>query len=144
MKVRHRYLNRLIEYQDTEFIKVLTGVRRCGKSYVLTMFRDHLLESGLDPKQIIYINFEHPDTDSIKTAPALNSYIKTYASQEKKNYFLFDEIQEVDSWQRVINGLRVAYDSDIYITGSNAKILSGELASLLSGRYVEIKIMPLS
>ena len=144
IKVRPRYLNRLIEYKDTEFIKVLTGVRRCGKSYVLTMFYEHLLGSGIDPKQIIYINFEHPDTESLKTASALNDYIKACASPKKKNYFLFDEIQEVESWQRVINGLRVAYDSDIYITGSNAKILSGELASLLSGRYVEIKIMPLS
>lgn len=144
IKARPQYLNRLIDYQDTEFIKVLTGVRRCGKSYVLQMFREHLLESGIEPKQIMYINFEHPDTDPLKTAPALNNHIKKSASQTKKNYFLFDEIQEVKSWQRIINGLRVAYDSDIYITGSNAKILSGELASLLSGRYVEIKIMPLS
>lgn len=144
IKARPLYLNRLIEYQGTEFIKVLTGVRRCGKSYVLTMFHEHLLEAGIDPKQILYINFEHPDSESLKTAPALNDYIKSYVANNNKNYFLFDEIQEVDSWERVINGLRVAYDSDIYITGSNAKILSGELATLLSGRYVEIKIMPLS
>ncbi len=144
IKIRQQYLKRLIEFRDTEFIKVLTGVRRSGKSFILNMFRDYLINSGVEQDRIIYINFEHPDTDGIKNYSALNECLKSLVEKPGKIYFLFDEIQEVETWQRVINGLRVAYDSDIYITGSNATMLSGELATLLSGRYVEIKIMPLS
>ena len=144
IKVRQQYLKQLIEFRDTEFIKVLTGVRRSGKSFIMNMFRDHLINTGVEQDRIIYMNFEHPDTDGIKNYSALNEYLKSLVQKSGKIYFLFDEIQEVETWQRVINGLRVAYDSDIYITGSNATMLSGELATLLSGRYVEIKIMPLS
>ncbi len=144
IEVREQYLKMLIEYKNTEFIKVITGVRRSGKSFLLKMFQDHLHQSGIDASHIIYINFEHTDTEEIKSYLSLNAYLKTLTQQEGKYYFLFDEIQEVDGWQKVVNGLRVAYDSDIYITGSNATMLSGELATYLSGRYVEIKVMPLS
>ncbi len=144
IKIRQQYLKQLVESKDTEFIKVLTGVRRSGKSFILNMFRDYLISMGVEQSRIIYINFEHPDTDDIKNYKTLNKYLKSKAEESGKYYFLFDEIQEVENWQRVVNGLRVAYDSDIYITGSNATMLSGELATLLSGRYVEIKILPLS
>jgi len=144
LKMREKYLTTLIRYQDTEFVKVITGVRRSGKSFIMTLFKNHLSENGINEKNIIYINFEHPEVESIKTAPALSNYLKSKVPESGKTYFLFDEIQEVNDWQKVINGLRVAYDSDIYITGSNASLLSGELATYLSGRYVEIKVMPLS
>ena len=144
LKMREKYLTTLIRYQDTEFVKVITGVRRSGKSFIMTLFKNHLSENGINEKNIIYINFEHPEVESIKTAPALSNYLKSKVPDTGKTYFLFDEIQEVNDWQKVINGLRVAYDSDIYITGSNASLLSGELATYLSGRYVEIKVMPLS
>ena len=144
IKYRQSYLNRLIDFKDTEFIKVLTGVRRSGKSFIMKMYHDYLIQQGVDADQIIYINFEHPDTDDIKTKETLQHYLNDRIHSTCKYYFLFDEIQEVDSWQKVINGLRVACDSDIYLTGSNATMLSGELATLLSGRYVEIKVMPLS
>ncbi len=142
--IRQQYLKRLIEFRDTEFIKVLTGVRRSGKSYILNMFREYLINRGVEQHRVIYINFEHPDANEIRNYIALNEHLGSLVDKYGKTYFLFDEIQEVENWQRVVNGLRVAYDSDIYITGSNATMLSGELATLLSGRYVEIKIMPLS
>ena len=144
VELREQYLKTLIDFKDTEFIKVITGVRRSGKSFLLKMFKNHLHQAGIKDSNIIYINFEHPDSEGIKSYLELNAYLKSLAQQEGKYYFLFDEIQEVDGWEKVVNGLRVAYDSDIYITGSNAKLLSGELATYLSGRYVEVKVMPLS
>src|SRR5665647_2146897 len=124
IKNRRQYIRRLVEFRDTEFIKVLTGVRRSGKSCILHMFRDYLINSGVEANRIIYINFEHPDTEEIKNDTALIEHLKSLIDQSGKIYFLFDEIQEVEKWQSVVNGLRVAYDSDIYITGSNATMLS--------------------
>jgi len=141
MKIRTYYLNQLIKYLDSEFIKVITGVRRSGKSFLLKMLQTHLLENN---KTTIYLNFEHPNTFSLTTVDRLYEYIKTQIKTKEKIYFLFDEIAEVSDWQKLINGLRVAYDCDIYITGSNANLLSGELATYLSGRYVEVKVYPLS
>lgn len=118
----------------------LIGVRRSGKSFILNMFRDYLINTGVEQDRIIFINFEHPDTDGIKNYSALNEHLKSLVKKSSKIYFLFDEIQEVKAWQRVINGLRVAYDSDIYITSSNATILSGELATLLlSNDYKRVR-----
>ena len=141
MKIRNYYLDQLIRYLDTEFVKAITGVRRSGKSFLLKMLQNHLHQQN---KKIIYLNFEHPDTFSIQTADMLYEYIKSLINTDEKVYFLFDEIAEVTDWQKLINGLRVAYDCDIYLTGSNANLLSGELATYLSGRYVEIKVYPLS
>lgn len=141
MKIRSQYLDQLIRYLDTEFVKLITGVRRSGKSFLLKMLQDYLLGQN---KQILYLNFEHPDTFNLQTAERLYEYVKFHIKADKKVYFLFDEIAEVADWQKLINGLRVAYDSDIYLTGSNANMLSGELATYLSGRYVEIKVYPLS
>lgn len=143
MYIRREYLDKLIAYRDTEFIKVISGVRRSGKSFLLKMFEDYLLDEGLED-QILSINFEHPDTFGIQTSEKLYNYIKERVTSDKKQYFLFDEIQEVENWQSLINGLRVAYNCDIYITGSNASLLSGEMATYLSGRYVEIQVYPLS
>ena len=141
MIARDSYLNQMIKYLDTEFIKVITGVRRSGKSFLLKLLKERLTDQN---KQVMYLNFEHPDTFSIQTSEKLYSYIVEKIDWNKKMYFLFDEIGEVKNWQKLINGLRVAYDCDIYITGSNANLLSGELSTYLSGRYVEIKIYPLS
>ncbi len=141
---RHRYIEQVKKSLDTEFIKVITGVRRSGKSYLLRMIKDLLLEQGVSHSQIIFMNFEHPEFFTINTYEKLYDYLKEQISSTDKLYFLFDEIQEVEGWQKLINGLRVAYDCDIYITGSNASLLSGELATYLTGRYIEIKMHPLS
>ncbi len=141
MKIRKHYLEKLIKYLDTEFIKVITGVRRSGKSFLLSMLHEYLLGEN---KQVLYLNFEHPDTFEFQDSKKLYQYIKNIVQENEKIYFLFDEIGLVTDWQKLINGLRVAFNCDIYITGSNAKLLSGELATYLSGRYVEIKIYPLS
>ncbi len=141
MQIRRYYLDKLIKYIDTEFVKLITGVRRSGKSFILKMLEKHLQQLN---KKTIYLNFEHPDTFSIQTADKLYEFIKTQVETDERIYFLFDEIAEVDNWQKLINGLRIAFNCDIYLTGSNAKMLSGELATYLSGRYVEIKVYPLS
>jgi hypothetical protein len=141
MQIRRNYLDKLIKYIDTEFVKLITGVRRSGKSFLLKMLEEHLHKQN---KKTIYLNFEHPDTFGIQTADNLYEFIKTQVRTDERVYFLFDEIAEVDNWQKLINGLRIAFNCDIYITGSNANMLSGELATYLSGRYVEIKVFPLS
>jgi predicted AAA+ superfamily ATPase len=145
MLKRQTYLNWLISSKDNEFIKVITGVRRSGKSVILRLYQDYLLEQGVLAENIIFYNFEHPDNFG------LNSFEKLYADIQQKAsllsskiYFIFDEIQEVKAWQKLVNGLRVAYDADIYITGSNANLLSGELATYLAGRYMEMTVYPLS
>lgn len=143
MLPRDYYLNKLIQYKDTEFIKVITGVRRSGKSVLLKLFQSHLVDEGF-ADSVFFINFEHPDTFKLHNTEVLFDYIKENVTKDKKIYFLFDEIQEVTGWPKLINGLRVAYDCDIYITGSTANLLSGELATYLTGRYVEIPIYPLS
>lgn len=141
---RPLYMKKVLPMIDTEFIKIITGVRRSGKSYLLLMIRNELLKRSVNPKQIIYINFENPEFFDLLNYKDLYQYLKGKVNKNQKVYFLFDEIQEVTGWQKLVNGLRVAYDSDIYITGSNASILSGELATYLTGRYVEIKVQPLT
>lgn len=142
--LRPLYLKRIEPMINTEFVKVITGVRRCGKSYLLMMIKDKLEQTGVKSEQILYLNFENPDYLDLLTYRSLYTYLKDKVDKSKKVYFLFDEIQEVKDWQKLINGLRVAYDCDIYITGSNASLLSGELATYLTGRYIEIKMQPLT
>lgn len=141
---RPQYLNEVLSYQDTEFVKVITGVRRSGKSSVMKMYRQHLLDHGTSVNHIMYLNFESFETASLLTANALIQYIQDHATSDVKMHFLFDEIQLVTDWERVINGLRVSFDADIVVTGSNAKMLSSEISTLLSGRYVTIEVYPLS
>lgn len=139
------YLNQLIQFKDSDFIKVITGVRRSGKSVLLMLFKKYLLEEDVSEDHIIYMNFESFEYQTIKTEEKFREKLKELLPKDnKKIYLLFDEIQVVEGWQRVVNGIRVSYDSDIIITGSNANMLSGELATLLSGRYIEIPIYPLS
>ena len=142
---RPEYLNQLIKFKDTDFIKVITGVRRSGKSVLLMLFQEHLIKEGVPDDHIIYMNFESFEYQTITTEEKFREKLNELLPKDtKKVYLLFDEIQVVEGWQRVINGIRVSFDSDIVITGSNANMLSGELATLLSGRYIEIPIYPFS
>ena len=143
MILRKTYLKKLIDTKDTEFIKVITGVRRSGKSTLLLMFKDYLINNGIKTDNIIYINFESAIYDDIKNYKDLYNYISKKIKSDKV-YILLDEVQNVESWEKAINSFKVDFDVDIYITGSNAYLLSSELSTLLSGRYIEIKMYPLS
>lgn len=144
MVERIEYLERLIAFKDKQVIKIITGIRRCGKSTLLEMFQTYLLGSGVDEEQIIAINFEDYDFIDLVEPKNLYAYIKERLLPHKRMYLFFDEIQHVKDFQRVVDSLYIKKDLDIYITGSNAHMLSGELATLLSGRYVEISMLPLS
>lgn len=143
MIIRDNYLKRIIDAKDTEFIKVITGVRRSGKSTLLLMFNEYLLNNNIKEDNIIYINFESAMYDDIKNYKDLYMHVKERLNKEK-TYLLLDEVQNVESWEKAINSFKVDFDIDIYITGSNAYLLSSELSTLLSGRYIEIKMYPLS
>ena len=143
MIIRDNYLKKLIGAKDTEFIKVITGVRRSGKSTLLLMFKDYLINNGVKEENIIYINFESALYDDIKNYKDLYNYVKEKVKKDMI-YLLLDEVQNVESWERAINSFKVDFKIDIYLTGSNAYLLSSELSTLLLGRYIEIKMYPLS
>ncbi len=140
---RDNYLNKMISLKDTEFIKVITGVRRSGKSTLMLMFKEYILNNGVKKENVIHVNFESAMYDDIKNYKDLYLFVKERIKKEKV-YLLLDEVQNVLSWEKAINSLKVDFDIDIYITGSNAYLLSSELSTLLSGRYIEIKMYPLS
>ena len=141
--IRENYLKKMIDAKDTDFIKVITGMKRTGKSTLLLMFRDYLLANGVKEENIVHINFESAKYDDIKDYKDLYKYLEDKVKDEKI-YLLLDEIQSVSSWEKAINSFKVDFNMDIYITGSNAYLLSSELSTLLSGRYIEIKMYPLS
>ena len=141
---RIQFSERLEKYKDKHIIKVITGIRRCGKSTLLKMFRNKLLKNGVQENQIIYLNFEYFDNYELLNPKNLHDYIKNHLVKDKMNYIFLDEIQNVKEFQRVIDSIFLNDNADIYITGSNAYLLSGELATLLSGRYVTIEMLPLS
>lgn len=142
---REMYMSRIRPFIGTELVKVMTGIRRCGKSVMLDLIKDELSESGITPEQMISFNFESMSYAHLCTAEALHKDVmERSATIEGKVYLFFDEIQEVKQWEKAINSFRVELDCDIYITGSNAKLLSGELATVLGGRYVEFTIYPFS
>lgn len=143
LKNRDFYLKKLIAFQDTEPIKVITGIRRCGKSSLMQLMMEHLRVSGISDEQIIFINFESMEYRSMDVQKLYN-YVKEKKAANRKIYLFFDEIQRVNGWQDAVNSFRVDFACDIYITGSNAYLLSSEFATYLSGRYVEIKVLPLS
>ncbi len=126
------------------FIKVITGIRRSGKSSVLLLLREEFLSKGISEEQIIYINFESFSFAELQNAVKLYEYVKARISKDKKTYLLLDEIQEVEAWEKCINSFLVDFDVDIYLTGSNSHFLSSELATFIAGRYVEIPIFTLS
>ena len=144
MVERKEYLERLIQWKDEQVIKVVTGIRRCGKSTLLLQYQKWLKINGISDEQIISINFEELEYEELQDYRKLYVYIKEHLCEEKKTYIFLDEIQKVPSFEKVVDSLYVKPDVDIYITGSNAYMLSGDLATLLTGRYVEIKMLPLS
>ncbi|MCM1102206.1 MAG: ATP-binding protein [Clostridium sp.] len=143
LKKRDRYLDKLIGFQDTEPVKVITGIRRCGKSSLLKLMVAHLIETGILPEQIVEMNFESNNFRKM-TSDDVYDYVKKRIIPGKRMYLFFDEIQRINAWEDAINALRVDLDCDIYVTGSNAYLLSSEYSTYLSGRCVEIKMLPLS
>lgn len=143
LKNRDLYLNKLIAFKDTEIVKVITGIRRCGKSSLMKLMVRHLKDNGVKQDQIIQMNFESMEYQKMSVTE-LYQYVKGQIPDDKRAYLFFDEIQRITDWQDAINSFRVDFDCDIYMTGSNAYLLSSEYATYLSGRYVEIKMLPLS
>lgn len=143
LKSRDHYLNKLIAFRDTEPVKVVTGIRRCGKSSLLKLMVQHLKGTGVADNQIIEINFESHEFKKMN-ADDFYDYVKARILPEKRMYLFFDELQRIDHWEDTVNSFRVDFNCDIYITGSNAYLLSSEYSTYLSGRCVEIKMLPLS
>ena len=141
---RKEYLDFLVKSKDRQIIKVVSGVRRCGKSTLFEIYKDFLLENRVEKNQIISINFEDMDYEELTDYKKLYEYIKSKMIGDKKNYIFLDEIQHVDKFEKVVDSLFIKENTDLYITGSNAYFMSSELATLLSGRYIELKMLPLS
>ena len=141
---RKEYMDWLKRWQGQQLIKVVSGVRRCGKSTMFSMFKNELLKQGVTKEQIISINFEDIDYEDLTDYRTLYAYIKERLLADKMNYIFLDEIQHVVNFEKTVDSLFIKNNCDVYITGSNAYFMSGELATLLSGRYVELKMLPLS
>ena len=144
MVKREEYFNKLLKYKDKKLIKVITGIRRCGKSTLLKMFRDYLIDNAVDEKQIIFINFENLSNEDLTNYKSLYNYLKDAITSNKMYYIMLDEIQNVVDFQKVIDSIYLKDNVDIYITGSNAYMLSSEIATLIAGRYLQIEMLPLS
>lgn len=144
MVERRQYLDKLIKLRNKQIIKVVTGVRRCGKSTLLLQFQECLRGEGVEERQIIYLNFEKIENEPLHDYHVLYDYVKSRLQPGKMTYIFLDEIQAVPGFQKAVDSLFVLEQTDLYITGSNAHMLSGELATLLSGRYMEIQMLPLS
>lgn len=143
LKNRSLYLNRLIGFQDTELVKVITGIRRCGKSSLMKLMIQHLKENGIQENQFVVMNFESIQYRGMSSKDVYN-YVAERVIPDKKMYIFLDEIQRIPEWQDAVNSFRVDFDTDIYLTGSNAYLLSSEISTYLAGRFVEIKMLPLS
>ena len=143
LKPRDLYLNQLIAFQDKEPVKVVTGIRRCGKSSLLKLMQKHLLDIGIQPEQIIAMNFESMEFRDMDVR-AFYDHVKEMVLPDRKMYLFFDELQRLHKWEDAVNSFRVDFDCDIYVTGSNAYLLSSEYSTYLGGRYVEVKMLPLS
>lgn len=144
MIVKNEYLNVLKRFKDKQLIKVITGIRRCGKSTLLEMFQDYLKENGVEEYQIISINLENLDYNFITDYMTLYKYINDKLKGNNKYYIFIDEVQKINEFQKAVDSLYIKKNVDLYITSSNANLLSSELATLLSGRYIEVKMLPLS
>lgn len=144
MILRASYIQELSKFIDKPFVKILTGIRRCGKSTVLKLLKEELIAQGIKQDNILYVNFESFSFSEINSATAFYDFIKDKIKADKKYYLLLDEIQEVDQWEKAINSFLVDFDVDIYLTGSNSHLLSSELATYLAGRYIEIPVFTLS
>ena len=138
------YVDKIMAYADTPFVKILTGIRRCGKSTILKMLIDKMKERGIHEEQILHYSFDSLEYEDIKTAKALFAHFKQHLFLKGKTYLFLDEIQEVKSWEKVVNSLMADYDVDIYVTGSNSRMMSSEISTYLTGRYIAFRIYPLS
>ena len=138
------YVDKIMAYADTPFVKILTGIRRCGKSTILKMLIDKMKERGIHEEQILHYSFDSLEYEDIKTAKALFAHFKQHLFLKGKTYLFLDEIQEVKSWEKVVNYLMADYDVDIYVTGSNSRMMSSEISTYLTGRYIAFRIYPLS
>ena len=141
---RKEYLNKLITWKDKQLIKIVTGVRRCGKSVLLKMYQDYLKNNGVKESQIVTINFEDLDYEELTNYKKLDNYLKEKLIPNKMTYIFLDEIQNVDQFPKVLDSFYIKDNVDIYVTGSNAHMLSSEIATMISGRYIQIEILPLS
>ena len=141
---RNTYIQQIVPFIDKPQVKIITGIRRSGKSFVLRLLLEELTNKGIKPKQVISVNFESFEYADLLNAKALYVYLKQQIKNKQRYYILLDEIQEVHEWEKVINSSLVDFNVDIYITGSNSHLLSSELATYLAGRYVEIPIYTLS
>lgn len=141
---RANYIKQIMSFVDTPFVKILTGIRRCGKSTIFKMLIEFLKEHGILDRQILYYNFDSLEYEDIKSAKALFSILKRQLFENGKTYLFLDEIQEVKSWEKVINSLMIDYNVDIYVTGSNSRMMSSEISTYLTGRYITFQIYPLS
>lgn len=141
---RTEYRDKLIAFRDKRVIKIVTGIRRCGKSTLMEIFQDYLRGQGVAERQILSINFEDYDFRELRDPAKLHAYVKEHMADGEMTYVFFDEIQHVTDWQEVVDSLYIRENLDLYMTGSNAYLLSSELATMISGRYVEIKMLPLS
>lgn len=144
MIYRPIYVNRIMAYANAPFVKILTGIRRCGKSTILKMLIDEIKKQDIREDQILHYSFDSMEYDEIKTAKALFAHLKQHLFSGGKTYLFLDEIQEVTSWEKVVNSLMADYDVDIYVTGSNSRMMSSELSTYLTGRYISFRIYPLS
>ena len=141
---RELYLDKISSYIDKPFIKVLVGIRRAGKSTLLSQMEDILVGRGVSPEQIIHVNFENLTYLHIRDKATFSELVDNLVNTHHKKYFLFDEIQNIDGWDEVVNGLMSEYEVDIYLTGSNSKLLSRELSTHLTGRFINIEVYPLN
>lgn len=141
---RKEYLNKLITWKDKQLIKIVTGVRRCGKSVLLKMYQDYLKNNGVKESQIVTINFEDLDYEELTNYKKLDNYLKEKLIPNKMTYIFLDEIQNVDQFPKVLDSFYIKDNVDIYVTGSNAYMLSSEIATMISGRYIQIEMLPLS
>jgi len=144
MKSRDKYLNQLIGFKDKDWVKIIVGVRRCGKSTLLELMKNYLLSNNVSSSQIIKINFEHFGNEHLKNGIDLHNHIQSLIINQNKYYLFIDEVQEVAEWSKAVNSIRVAFNIDIYVTGSNSKIFIGEHLTYLAGRYISINMYPLS
>ena len=142
MLIREKYLSKIRPFYDVDLIKVIIGIRRCGKSVVLLQIMDELKNKGINPSQIIYINFEDEEYSFIKNDKNLHEFVKSKIINDEKYYLFFDEVQNVENWEKAINSFKATKNVSIFVTGSNSDLLSGELATHIAGRYVSFKIYP--
>lgn len=138
------YVDKIMAYVNTPFVKILTGIRRCGKSTILRMLMEEMKKRGIRDNQILHYSFDSLEYEDIKTAKTLFTHLKQHLCPEGRTYLFLDEIQEVKSWEKVVNSLMTEYDVDIYVTGSNSRMMSSEISTYLTGRYIAFRIFPLS